>query len=148
MSCEGSRFRGDGAGGREDDASLHRIFQLADVARPLVVHQDAEGFRGEAGGFGAVFRGVELEEVLSEQGDVFAALTERRKLQHDDVEAVEEVFAEAAVFDGLLEVDIGGGDDADVDLDLTGAAEVHEAAVLQDTEDLGLHVHGHGTDLV
>ncbi len=110
--------------------------------------QDAEGFRAEAGGFGAVFRRVELEEVLGEEGNVLAALAERWELQHDDVEAVEEVFAEAAVFDGLLEVDVGGGDDADVDLDLAGAAEMHEAAVLEDAEDLGLHVHGHGADLV
>ena len=46
------------------------------------------------------------------------------------------------------EIDVGGGDDADVDLDFVGAAEMHEAAVLQDAQDLGLHVHAHGADFV
>ena len=76
--------------------------------------------------------GVEAEEMLAEQGNVFSALTEGAELQHDDVEAVEEVLAEAAIFDGLAEIDVGRGDDADVDLDLTCAAEMHEAAVLKD----------------
>ena len=101
-----------------------------------------------SGGGEAVFFGVELKVVGGEEGDVFLAAAERRELEGDDVEAVEEVFAEAALFDGLLEVDVGGGDDADVDLDLLVAAHVHEAAVLEDAQDLGLHVHAHGADLV
>ncbi len=66
----------------------------------------------------------------------------------DHVESVEEIFAEAAFADGGAQIDIGGGDDADVHLDLLGAAELHEAAVLEDAEDLGLGLHGHGADLV
>ncbi len=83
-----------------------------------------------------------------EQRDVFAARAQGRQFKGDDVEAVEEIFAEAAFADGNLEVDVGGGDDADVDLDLLHAAEVHEAAVLEDALDLGLHVHAHGADLI
>ncbi len=101
-----------------------------------------------SGGQKAVFVGVELQEVLGEQGDVLLAVAQRRKLEADDVQAVEEVFAEAAFFDGLLQVDVGGGDDAHVHLDLLGSAEMHEAAVLQHAQDLGLHVHAHGADLV
>ena len=71
-----------------------------------------------------------------------------RELQRDDVEAIEEVFAEAAFAHGFLQIDVGGGDDADVDLNFLYAAEVHEAAILQDAEDLGLHVHAHGADLI
>jgi hypothetical protein len=39
--------------------------------------------------------------VSDEGGDVFAAAAQRRQLDGDDVEAVEEVFAEAALADGL-----------------------------------------------
>jgi hypothetical protein len=139
---------GEGGAVGEDDAAFHGVFELADVAGPLVVHHEAEGFGGELGRGKAVFFGVELEVVGGEERDVFLAAAERWELEGDDVEAVEEVLAEAAFLDGLLEVDVGGGDDADVDLDLLVAADVHEAAVLKDAEDLGLHVHAHGADLV
>ena len=93
-------------------------------------------------------RRVDLEEVSGEQGNVFAAGAERGKLEEDDVEAVEEILAELALADGFAQVDVSGGDDTDVDLDLGGSAEVHEAAILKDAQDLGLHVHRHGADLV
>ncbi len=83
-----------------------------------------------------------------EKRNVFAAGAERRQLQADDVQAIEKVFAEAAFAHGLLQVDVGCGDDADVDLDLLHAAKVHEAAVLQDAEDLCLHIHAHCANLV
>ena len=47
-----------------------------------------------------------------------------------------------------MQVDVCGCDDADVDLYLGDATDVHEAAVLQDTQNLGLHVEAHGADLV
>ncbi len=96
----------------------------------------------------AVFVGVEVEEVLGEQGNVFAAGAQRRQVHGDDVEAVEEVFAEAAFADCLAQVDVGGGDDAHVHLNLLHAAQVHEAAVLQHAQNLGLGVHAHGGDFV
>ena len=123
---------GDEAGGGKDDSALHRVFKLADVAWPLVVHEDAEGVGGEGAVARVVFFGIELQEVGGEEGDVFAAVAEGGELELDDVEAVEEVFAELAFANGEGEVDVGGGDDTDVYLDLGGAAEVHEAAVLQD----------------
>ena len=83
-----------------------------------------------------------------EQRDVFAACAQRRQVDRDDVEAVVEVFAEAALADGLAKVDVGGGDDADVDLDLVDSAEVHEALVLEDAQDLGLGVQAHVADFV
>ena len=96
----------------------------------------------------AVLVGVELEEVLGEQGNVFAAGAQRRQIDGDDVEAVEEVFAEVAVAHRLAQVDVGGGDDAHVHLNLLNAAQVHEAAVLQHAQNLGLGVHAHGGDFV
>ena len=137
----------DGAGG-EHDAALDGVLEFAHVAGPVVIDQGAQGVGGEAARAEAVLVRVEVEEVLGEQGNVFAAGAQRRQIDGDDVEAVEEIFAEAAVADFLAQVDVGGGEDADVDLNLLNAAEVHEAAVLQDAQDLGLRVHAHGGDFV
>ena len=56
------------------------------------------------------------EEFAGEERDVFLAVAQGRDVEGDDVEAVEEVFAEVAAGDLLFEVFVGGGDDADVDV--------------------------------
>ena len=66
----------------------------------------------------------------------------------DDVQAEEQVLAELAVGDRLLEVAVGGGDDADVDADVLLAAEARELAVLQHLQELGLQREAHVADLV
>jgi len=66
----------------------------------------------------------------------------------DDVDAVIEVFAKSALADGILELVIGGGDQADIDFDGAGAAEAHEGAFLEDAQDFGLHAGGHVTDFI
>jgi hypothetical protein len=53
-----------------------------------------------------------------------------------------------AVAHGLAQIDVGGGEDAHIHLNLLDAAEVHEAAVLQHAQNLGLRVHAHGRNLV
>jgi hypothetical protein len=60
--------------------------------------------------------------VLGEREHVLAAVAQRGQFDGDDREAVVEVFAEAPLPDGLLEVDVGGGDDTHVDLARRGVA--------------------------
>ena len=102
----------------EHDAALDGVFQFADVAGPLVIDQGAQGVGGELARGEAVLVGVEVEEVLRQQGNVFAAGAQRGQVHGDDVEAVEEVFAEAALAHLLAQIDVGGGDDAHVHLNL------------------------------
>ena len=83
-----------------------------------------------------------------EQRNVFATGAERRQLQGDDIEAIEKIFAEFALADRLPQIDVGGGDDAHIHLDLLDAAHVHEAAVLQHAQYFRLRLHAHGADLV
>src|SRR5258705_7536674 len=81
---------------------------------------------------------VLLAEVLGEDGNLLGAIAERGDEDVDDVEAVVEVLAEASLGDGALQVLIGGGDDADVDLDVAAGAQAGELAILQDVQELGL----------
>ena len=89
-----------------------------------------------------------MEEVLHQQRNIFAALAQRRQIEADYVEAVKQVFAEAAFFHHLAEIHVGGGDDAHVHLNFLHAAQVHELAVLQHAQNLALRVHAHGADFV
>jgi hypothetical protein len=86
--------------------------------------------------------------VSSEEGDVGLALAERRNAEVDDVEAEEEVFAEAAGLDHLGEIAVGGGEDAGVDGDGVVGADGANFFLLEGAEELGLEVEGEFADLV
>jgi hypothetical protein len=63
------------------------------------------------------------DEVVDESRNLVASFAQRGDRQEDDVEAVEQVFAERAGADGVFEIRVGGGDDADVDREGAGLAE-------------------------
>ena len=86
--------------------------------------------------------------MLDERRNLLAALAQRRQLQPDDVEAVEEVLAEAALGDELFEVGVGRGDDADVDLDGLRLAERVDFVGLEEAQQLRLDVEADLGDLV
>src|SRR5262249_5600823 len=66
----------------------------------------------------------------------------------DHVQPEEEVGAESARPDVLLEVTVGGGHHAGVDLDRIRAADALEASLLQIAEQLRLELRGEIPDLV
>jgi hypothetical protein len=93
-------------------------------------------------------RGAAGEEVLGEERDVGGAFAERRHVDVEHVEPPVEVLAEAAVGDSLLEVAVGGGDEADVEAARLGGAEAAHLAFLEGAEQLGLERGGQLGDLV
>jgi hypothetical protein len=86
--------------------------------------------------------------VLGEEGDVVRPVAEGRHVEGDDVEAVVEVAAEGAAAHLLLQVTVGGGDDAHVGLDGPGGAHGHDLPLLEGAEQLDLEGGRHLADLV
>ena len=117
--------------GVEDHDALDQVAQLADVAGPVVLLEGGEGVFVHFYAGTAVLLAELEEELLDQQGDVFLAVAQRRDEEGDDVEAVEEVFAEVAAGDLFLEVLVGSGDDADVDVDGVAGADGEEALFVQ-----------------
>ena len=95
--------------------AAHLVGELPHVAGPAVQHQVLHRFLGEAQVALAAFLRVLLQVVIGKRRDLHAPLAQRRQVEADDVEAVEEVFAEAALGDQGVEIGVGGGDDADID---------------------------------
>ena len=91
---------------------------------------------------------VLAQEVLDQQRDVLVALAQRRQVDGDHVEPVEEVLAEGALLHGFGQVGVGGGDDAHVGLARLDAAERHELLLLDHPQQLGLRVERDVADLV
>ena len=80
--------------------------------------------QGRNGLFGEVFgRRFEAEEMLGKGHDIFGPLAQWRDTKLELPKPVKEVLAEAAFPNGGFEVLVGGGHDADVNLDLPVSAE-------------------------
>lgn len=77
----------------EDDRALDKILQLAHVAGPGGIGKRVHGFTGNAANVLLHFSREAGDEVVDEQGNIFAALAQGRNLDRKDVEAIEEIFA-------------------------------------------------------
>ena len=86
--------------------------------------------------------------MLREERDVVLPLAQRRRADGDDVQAIEEILAEAAGADFLGEVLVRRGDHAHVDLDDGGRADRLDFPFLQHAQHLGLRAQRHVADLV
>jgi hypothetical protein len=130
------------------DRTFDRVLELADVARPRILHQRRQGLGGEPLRAIAPRCCVPLEQKRRERGDVLATIAQRRKIEVQDVEAVEEIFAELAGGDARAQVDVGGGDDPDVERTLVGRADPPDLALLEDAVELDLHRQRQIGDLI
>src|ERR1700752_2399727 len=70
--------------------------------------------------------------------NVFAAVAQRREVDFDGIQAEEQIDAEASGFDFVVEVGVGGGEDADIDASGFGGADTLELAAFEDAEGLCL----------
>src|ERR1700760_4838913 len=98
------------------------------------MRKSLEHFLGERRSFALVLC-LELgEEVVGEERDIFAAFAERRKIERDDIDAIEKILAEAAGGDFVGKIAVGGADDARVGAPLLGVADGAVGAVLEELE--------------
>jgi hypothetical protein len=117
---------------RQDGGALQDVLELAHVAGPGVAHQAVQGVVVDAADGLAERLPRAPDEVVHEQRDVLAPLPERRDLHAHDVEAVEQVLAEAP----------GGGLGLEVPGRRRQHAHVHPAGLrLADGADLLLLEH-------
>src|SRR5207249_6715074 len=103
---------------------------------------------GNVFGLAAVSAGELLEILGAQRRHIFGVLPQRRHEEGNDVEPVEEVLAEVASLDLLLQVLVGGGDDADIYREVICGAERREALLLDNAQDLGLSAQAHIADFV
>src|SRR5207244_2581023 len=127
---------------------LDRVLELAHVPLPLVRAERAVRVGGQGLRLPLETRRGRGEGVLDQERQVLGPLAQRRERDRDDVQAVVEVLAEAPRLHLGLEVLVGGGEDADVDLERAVAAHPFELALLEHAQDLRLRLERHVADLV
>ena len=139
---------GDQRRGGEGHRVLDHVVQLADVSRPGRLNQHLHGLRGEPLLLALVLGGEQADEVLGQERDVLPPLVQGRQFQADHVQPVEQVLAEGVFLDRLLEVAVGGRNDAHVHRHRLGTAHRPDLPVLEHAQQLDLDVQRHVADLV
>jgi len=133
-------MRLDQGAGRQQAGALHDVFQFAHIAGPAMRQQARLRLRIEAL--------VRAEEMSCQYQDVGRTLGQRRQAQLNDVQAVEQVFAEGAGAYHGRQVGIAGADDPDLDLAFAVRAETFEAARFQHAQQFHLAGQRQVADLV
>lgn len=82
------------------------------------------------------------------QGNIFAALSQRRQIDVHDAEPIIEIFAERALFNRFLEIHVRGRDDADIHFDRLTPAHPFKCVILKKPQQLHLQSIGQFADLV
>ena len=103
---------------------------------------------GEKPRLHAVFAREAMHELFGEKEHIFAAFAQRRHEHRHDVQAEVQILPEFLLLDALIEVAVGGGDDAHVHLDGARAADAFEFAFLQHAQQFGLHLRGNLADFI
>ena len=132
----------------DDHGALDRVLEFAHVARPVRGFQRGDRVALQRAR-GLVELAVEVvQEKQRQRQDVVAALAQRRHPKRHDVDAVEQVGAEAAGRHLLLQRLVGGADQAETGRALHRAAQPHETAFLQHAQQADLELGAQVGDLV
>ena len=127
---------------------MHRIFELADIARPAVGCKRSEHALGERRNRAAVAVGIMAQEMVGEQRHVVGPFAKRRNPERRDVEPEHEVGPEAAGADQRGEIGVGRGDDSHVRLERALGTERAVLSLLQEAQHRHLRARSQGVDLV
>src|SRR5439155_14179883 len=120
--------------------ALDLVAELAHVPRPAEHVEDVQRLRAQANARLAEALARFAQEERAEVRNLFAPLAQRRDMNADDAQAVEQIFAERSFRDALLEVGVGRGHDADVDPDGPRLAYRQDFSLLEESQQLRLHV--------
>ena len=93
---------------------LDQVFQLTDIAGPWPAEECLFGFRRQPLDLLAQLPAVSVEKVVGKEENVPVPLAQRGRGNGDDVEPVVEILPEIPGPDLLLQIEVAGGDDPQI----------------------------------
>jgi hypothetical protein len=126
----------------------HRILQFPEVSRPFLSSQRINHPVREARKSQILRRSEPLCEILCEDGYIFGPLSERRDVNSEHVQSVEQILTKAPLSHELVEIAVGRCHDAYVGFAIGRLAHRRIPAMLKDAQQLGLLRRRHFSDFV
>lgn len=124
------------------------VFQLPDVAGPVIGQKDILYLAAVCHDLLVEFLVVVLAEIFHQQGDIPLPPVQLRDIVPQHAQAVEDILPDLIPLYAALRVLVDGGDDPHVHLLFLLGADAADAVVLQHPQQLGLRRQLHGVDLV
>src|SRR5688572_28945930 len=118
----------------EQHRALAGVFQLADVARPMILIEQFRRLWCQAPNLLPELAVVPVDVIGGQQRDITAPLPQRRQRDGHHLQAIEQVLTELAGLDVLLEIAVGRGNDPDVDADIGKTADALEGFLLEEPQ--------------
>src|SRR5260370_23797930 len=140
--------RVDGGLRKKDHQAFDEIAQFTNIAGPGITHQNFHGGIGKFASLLAVFRAEFIQEKSRDHRDVFLAIAQRRDEKRNDVEPVEEILAESSAGNFLLEILVGGRDNANIDAQGLIGADALKTLLFQDAQNCRLRAQTHVANFV
>src|SRR5258705_2872856 len=132
----------------DDDEALNEIAQLSHISGPGIAHQNLQRGLAQLARFLSVFGAEFIQEVANKNRNVCGAVAQRRNEKGNYVQTIEKILAEGTARNFLIEVFVGGGDDADVHAHGLIGADRFKALLFENAENFRLRAQAHVADFV
>ena len=128
----------DDVTGSKYHCPLDAVFQFTHVAGPGMAPQGGFGSSRQAQARAAGSSTVCSQEVACQGGDILAALPQGRDQQREDVQAIEQVFAEQTFCHRVGDVAVRRGNDANIEDHRLLAPHPLDFPLLENAQQFGL----------
>src|ERR1700730_2155057 len=125
---------------RENHATFDKVFQLANVAWPLSVHQRLHGLLWHKLNPLLHLARVAQNKMMHQHRNVFTPFAKRRNLNWENIQAVKEVFAELTVANHALQIAVRCGNQTNVYTNRFRTSQAFKFAFLQSAQQLWLQL--------
>src|SRR5689334_20404380 len=97
-----------------DYVPLDQVLQLPDISRPVKLLQETQELLGKTARHAIKLTVIELDEIFNQFGNIFSALTERRKVEIHDIDPVEQILPEGPIGNLQIEVAVACANDSNL----------------------------------
>ena len=94
------------------------------------------------------FLAFQVDIAFGQFQKILFAFAKRRQFQSEDIDAVQQILTERAIFYCGLHVFIGSSDDPDIDRDHLASAKTHDFPFLNDSQKSCLKIDSHISDFI
>ncbi len=132
----------------ENYCPFNAVFQLPHIAGPVIFHEHINGRSGKTFNLFEMFSGIFFQKKIGQQDHIGFSHAQARHVNGKNIEPKIEILPEFFLFQHLLKVAVGGGNNSDIHLYCLVPSHPFKLFLLKYSEKFNLGTNIHGTDLI